>query len=201
MIRWLWSRAIEGSVFFLTRQVAAAAGGEGLTLSPPHPEIPATFLEQYWLWVISGSLALAIIVSAFGLVLWLTLRSRGAGIPSPDEIARKELQRIHQEAATSANLSAISRVLRAYLVARFQLPAEEFTTRELSDALLRKQSVGPQLATRLNSFFKRCDELKFAPSTQPPATAAEEALALVNDCERRRAELLQASLKAPPIHS
>ena len=94
-------------------------------------------------------------------------------------------------------LSEVSRVLRRYVAAAFELPRDEFTTSEFSRTLAGNGKIGSDLAVAVGEFLRRCDELKFGPSVSPtPMGAANRALELVERGEVRRAQLRQTATAA-----
>lgn len=170
-----------------------------IPLSPPHPEIPPTFWEQHWPWVIAAGIALA------GLIVLavLVLRRKRPVMAEPIEVqTRRELETLLLRDSTDARtLSRITRCLRAYLSDAFGLPPEETTTTELIGAMGAQARLGSELSSRLSAFFRRADELKFAPAQSIGSALVNEALELFECGERRRAELRRAAASPPPVYT
>jgi len=177
--------------FFAALPLQAATNSESeneiLKLSPPHAELPASFGEQYGLWVV---IAAVVLLALVGAGLWLMLRPKPS-IPVPIEIlSRKELEALCQRSENGQVLSQVSRVLRRYVAGAFELPPDELTTSEFCRVSAAHEKIGPDLAVRVGDFLRQCDELKFAPAGPPlPIGAAARALELVKLGEARRAYL------------
>jgi hypothetical protein len=104
--------------------------------------------------------------------------------------ARQELAVLQQHSEDGKTLSHISRVLRRYVVATFELPSDELVTSEFSRVLAGHEKIGPELAAAVGEFLRRCDEHKFAPfRPSAPLGAAARARELVELGEVRRAQL------------
>jgi hypothetical protein len=87
-------------------------------------------------------------------------------------------------------LSEVSQIMRHYISAAFELAAGEMTTAEFCRIIASSESVGPELASALETFMRRCDEKKFSPAPPAPAlNAARQAMLLIEQAEARRAEL------------
>lgn len=174
----------------LILQAAAGPISEKVALRPPAPEIPPTFWEQYHWWIIAG-VAVALIIVC--LIVWLIRRPKPLVLVPIEIRTREELETLRQQSETGTTVSAISRSLRNYFTTAFDLPAEELTTAELNHLLTVNQTIGPQLSTQTIDFFKRCDQLKFAPVSEVSSGTAQRALELLEAAERRRAELRAAA--------
>ena len=84
-------------------------------------------------------------------------------------------------------LSEISQTLRRYIIAAFKLPNGELTTVEFSATLAGSQKVGRELAQKVSSFLRECDERKFSPiNPNVPLGAAGRALGIIAEAEKQR---------------
>ena len=192
--RSIWFSTVLSAVLALSAATDSESENEILKLSPPYPELPPTFWEQYGLWIVLVAVALVVLVLA---AVWWWLRPKPS-LPVPIEIlTRKELEALRQRNEDGQVLSQVSRVLRGYLVGAFALPAGELTTSEFCRAVAAHDKIGPDLTARVGEFLRQCDELKFAPAIAPtPMSAAERALELIALGEARRAHLRNLETEA-----
>ena len=172
-------------VFFLARAARGELDTNDLTgLAPPYGELAPTFWEQYGMALIFGGLALL-----GGSLLYWRVKSRPA-VPSvlaPEVEARQALAICSSRPEEGKLLSEVSRVLRRYLAAVFDLPTGEVTTAEFCVRLAASDSAGTELAATAARFLRECDERKFAP--RPPGTplnAVAKATELIELAESRR---------------
>jgi hypothetical protein len=160
-------------------------------LYPPEDPIPPTFVQQHSLAIAVGGIVLAGMILA--LALWLRRPSRMAVVPPALE-ARVVLEPLREAVEDGALLSRVSQVLRHYVSAAFGLAAEEQTTAEFCCAIASHEHIGPDLASGISDFLRRCDERKFAPPTPaPPLQGVAGALEIIEQAEARRAQLRQAA--------
>ena len=183
-------------VFLATRASGAATNSgredELLKLLPPHAELLPSFWERYGLWIVLAALLLVVLT---GIVVWLLLRPKPPVLVPIEVQARQELQALRQRTEDGNTLSEVSRALRRYVTAAFELPPEEMTTTEFCRTLAGQEKIGAELAASVGEFLRRCDELKFAPAGSPQqVSAAAQALELVERGEARRAQLRQDAL-------
>jgi len=175
------------SVLFLPLAVIGADTNALPPLAPAAPEIPPSFWDQHKMAVIIGAiifLALAI------LAVWKIVRPKSAPVLPPGKVARDMLARLQSLPEDGKLLSETSQILRRHVGAVFDFPGGEMTTTEFSVALAANASVGPQLADALSSFLRACDKDKFVAKNEAPLlNAVRRALQLVEQIERRRAEL------------
>jgi hypothetical protein len=114
--------------------------------------------------------------------------------------ARQELAALRQRSEDGRMVSQVSRVMRRYVVTAFELPPDELTTSEFCRALGGDQKIGPELAAAVGEFLRRCDEVKFAPSSSPRQMgAAIRALELIELGEARRAQLREMATAVTAI--
>ena len=186
---------------------------EILKLSPPHGELPPTLWEQYGAWTL---LAAVVLVALASFVAWWWLRPKPPVVVPIEVRARQELAVFQQRNEDGRTLSQVSRVLRRYVVAAFELPPDELVTSEFCRLLAGHERIGPELAAAVGEFLRRCDEHKFAPPHSPtpmewdsasslsspagrmpvPPGAAARALELVELGEARRAQVRETATAA-----
>jgi hypothetical protein len=170
---------------------------EILVLSPPHAELAPTFWEQYGGWAF---LAAVVLLALASIVAWRWLRPKSPVVLPIELQARQELAALRQRSEDGRMVSQVSRVMRRYVVTAFELPPDELTTSEFCRALGGDQKIGPELAAAVGEFLRRCDEVKFAPSSSPRQMgAAIRALELIELGEARRAQLREMATAVTAI--
>jgi hypothetical protein len=146
----------------LARANAATNAAEEIgvpKLIPPYSELPPTLWERHGLTVIICSIAGLVIV---GALVWLLRRSKPVVVLPPEVRARRALESLRPKAEDGAVLSQVSRILREYFQATFNLPPDELTTTEFCRTLSTHEKVGAELADKASDFLRRCDERKFS---------------------------------------
>ncbi len=168
-------------------------------LRPAHAEIQLTFWEQYgWLAIIS-----ALVVAALaGFILWLQTRPQPAAALPPETQARLALAALPAGAADDATLSQVTQILRRYVRQAFKFPPGEPTTTAFCQMVLKNPLIGPELAGSLHDFFRDSDRRKFSPARpgENPVNAVAQALALIDRCEARLANLRAAVTASPALN-
>ena len=155
-------------------------------LRPPRGEIPPSFWEQHGGWVIAGGCVALLVVAA--AIWWLT-RPKAAAVLAPETQARQGLESLLGQPEEGLMLSRISQILRHYVIASFSLAPGEYTTAEFCALIETRHEIGGELASALSQFLRHCDQRKFAPVLpQPPLAAVNQALALIDLAEKRRAQ-------------
>ena len=159
-------------------------------LRPVRPEMPPTFWEQYGAWVVVGCFVLLLAVA---VLIWWFARPKPPAIVPPSIEARRALEPLQGKPENGVVLSQVSQILRHYVTAAFDLPAQEMTTTEFCAALVRLERMGPSISVPLNEFLRECDRRKFAAGTSPlqPLQAVSQALRFIDQCEARLADLRQ----------
>jgi len=154
-------------------------------LRPAKAEIPATFWEEHGLvTVVGGVLSLLLLA----VVVWLLTRPKPVAPPPPEAVARRALESLRARPEDDVVLSRVSRILRQYLVALFDLSRDQMTTTEFCGVLRAHPRIGSELAGLATEFLRRCDERKFAPKAPAEALrAVDAALNLIVIAERRGA--------------
>jgi hypothetical protein len=169
-------------------------------LAPPLPEVSATFFERYPL----VRFALPGLVVGAALGLWQALRNRKKvppPLPSPVAQARTALLVLQAHPEDGATLSAVSKVLRNYLINKFWVRPEEMTTTEFCAALVANKDISAEISSKLVEFLRGCDERKFSPAANTtPLNAASRALALVEMAEAPRTMIVPAG-EPPALRS
>jgi hypothetical protein len=158
-------------------------------LRPPKNELGLSFWQRYGWWVALGALV-AVVLIAFMVIL--LRRPKTQQVTPPQLAARRALEALRGRADDVTLAVEVSHIFRVYLYFALNLPAEELTTAELS-ALLRSPRLGDaDLANTTSDFLKRCDEKKFAPSTdEPPVRFVDAACHLIDRLETLRQRRLE----------
>lgn len=156
-----------------------------------------TRITDYWpVFLGVGLLVLAGLAFSF----WRNRAARQAPTPPPppvppheralaqlEELDNKQLWQAGQIKAFQTELTYI---LRAYLEARYDVPALESTTRELERELRKRRLLGEEKREDLAELLRLADTVKFA-KAEPPADVHQQGL------ERVRAFVL-ATVPPPP---
>jgi hypothetical protein len=156
-------------------------------LKPPKPLLAPTEWEQHRTSIVLCSLAGAGLLAG---ALWYGLRKRPVVPEPPGHRAFRELDALAHVPQQGPVLSRISRTVREYVTAAFELPREETTTTEFVALVRRQSALGATLVSQLPEFLRACDERKFSP--QPPPgdfDAVNLARELIQVGEARRTEL------------
>ena len=124
------------------------------------------------------------------VILWLTLKPKPSPVLPPEIVACRALEKLQARPEDGNVLSEVSRILRRYVIAAFELPAAELTTAEFCGALAANEKIGAELAQAISAFLRECDERKFSLSPAgAPLTAATRALELIAGAEKQRAKI------------
>jgi len=154
-------------------------------LAPAYGEMRPTFWEQHGTAIFVGGFVL---LALAGAVAWISSRPKAPVVVAPEVLARNALAKLLRQPEQGMVLSAISQILRRYLITAFGLPPGEWTTSEFCAALASNEKVGGELAQAVAGFLRECDERKFSPANPAgPLQAANRALELVAQAEQRRA--------------
>ena len=144
----------------------------------PPPELsPSPATGPSWLpWV-----GLAVAVLVLTAVVWGLRRRRRSSRKTlpPDQWAMGELRRLEANGLTdrssAAYHTALSDVVRRYLMERFDLPATRRTTAEFLETVARTGRLSAEQQALLRDFLERCDLAKFAPVGASPEEGREAA--------------------------
>ena len=160
------------------------AAAEFPELLPPHGEIPPTFVEQHSSEMIAGAGALLVAIAL--LVFWLRRLRPVVAIP-PAESARKSLEALRGKTEDGPLITAVSQILRRYVVAAFTREQAELTNEELMRSLTGDQRVRGETRAAIGDFLRECDVQKFAPvRPSPPPGFVSRALDFVEKFESQR---------------
>lgn len=137
-------------------------------LRGPKPEILPGFWEQHGLGVALAGLCLVVV----GLLLWRILwRPKPPILPTPAEVARRELAPLKPHREDAALWTEVSLILRRYFVAALGLPTEEFTNSELCRELEEHPAIGSDLAADITPLLQSMDHRRF--NAEEPSTNVE----------------------------
>jgi hypothetical protein len=162
----------------------APTNGDIPPLRPPHAELAPTYWEQHGTAVVLCGVLFLILV---GAAIWLLTRPKPPVVVPPEVLARKALEPLGERPEDGALLSQVSRILRHYLSAAFNLPPEELTTTEFCRAIASHEQIGAELSVALSEFLLKCDQRKFAPpAPAPPLSVVDQALKLIDQAQARR---------------
>lgn len=193
-------RILAFALFYLPYAALAAtnisSGDDDLAkLRPPRAEIPPTFWERYYIWIIAASL---VFLALIGIIVWTVTRPKPPIIVPPEIRAKQALDLLLNKPEDGLVLSRVSQILRHYIADAFALPPGELTTTEFCRLIAGHEGVGPELAGAVSDFLRRCDERKFTPSPpSAPMTAPATALKLVETAQARLAELRRRAEQVP----
>jgi hypothetical protein len=184
------------ALFLLWPTVGSAQFTEEIPpLQPIRAELPPTFWEQHALGIVVYSVQ-AVLVLAF--ILWLVFKRRRPVMVPIETQTRRELEALRAAPVTGETLSRISRCLRRYFGAAFQLPPGEHTTTDFCAMLEQQSHIGSGLAEETADFLRETDVAKFAPGgAVEREDAVRRAMQLVDAAERRREALRQAERATP----
>jgi hypothetical protein len=154
----------------------------GIETLPPDPESTN--------WLPLGVLSAVGTLIILGILLRLRRRPGRPPLLPPDQVALQRLDELTlSTTATPDQVAAfynqLSRILRDYLQAHWELPAEGCTSAELCDLLARQHHVPEQLLAQVRNLFQQCDLARFTPlATDPERGSAVLALAriVIHDC-------------------
>jgi hypothetical protein len=185
--------ATFAAMFFCSARLFAQINSEStnapLKLLPPYGELSPTFWEQHGTSLVLAGLGI-IALAAFGL--WFIFRSKPKIIIPPEVQARQALEILRQQPEDGVVLSRISQVVRNYFGAVFQLSPGELTTTEFCREISSDGKIGAELSTTAANFLRESDVRKFSTAADSiKLDAANRALDLVGQAERRRAQLRQ----------
>lgn len=173
------------------------AGDDLPKLRPPREELPPAFWEQYQLPVILGGIGFLVVV---GAIIWFVTRPKPPVIVPAEIRAKQALDLLLTRPEDGLVLSQVSQILRRYMAEAFALPPGELTTGEFCRVASSHEEIGPELASAVSEFLRRCDERKFTAS--PPAApmaAVANALKLIGAAQARLADLRRRAEQASAV--
>jgi len=147
--------------------------------------MPLTFKEKLKRALIIVGIVLAVLAIPLGIYFYFKRRKKEAYVPPPlppYELAIKKLQalkakKLWQEGDIKNYYSELTGIFREYVEGRFELPALEMTTDELSPFLKKKKEVTKGLFRNMVDLLSISDFVKFAkarPSTKYHADAFDQ---------------------------
>lgn len=175
------------SIWFLPFAVLAADTNALPVLVPAYGEMRTTFWEQHSTAILTWT---PFLLALLAFAIWALVQPRLQPAPPPAERAREALARLKGRPEDGAVIVAISQILREYVGAAFRLPPGALTTADVASALAGNEKLGTELAEKISSFLRECDDRKF--STTParlPLGGAHRALMLIAMAEQRRTTL------------
>ena len=195
-LSWAMLLAIATSLSLSARAAGPEEAVKVPMLRPAHAEILPSFWEQYGLWVVLAGL---VVIGLAAFVVWLLTRPQAPVVIPPEVQARQALGALPAQATDGATLSRISQILRHYVRRTFELPPVELNTTEFCQVLANHPKIGLALALALGEFLRDNDVRKFSPAslTLPAVSPVTQALALIDKCEARRADLAGQSTASP----
>ncbi|MBC8286977.1 MAG: hypothetical protein H8E42_05815 [Nitrospinae bacterium] len=146
---------------------------EGIHDIKPLQEYPLPWLDYFWM-------ALAVLAfSGLLYFLWCKWKSRPfslnlpAPVPAltPEQLAFKELETLKnkdwlQIGRTQEHFFELSEIFRRYLENRYQFPAREWTTEEITAHFKHFPSLSDNLKLQVRSILTHTDRVKFAKAEQ-----------------------------------
>jgi hypothetical protein len=177
-------------VSFEVQSLLSIAGNpEGIHDIKPLEEYPLPWLNYFWI-------ALAVLTFlAFFYFLWCKWKSRpfpfNLPLPVPPltatELAFKELQILKNKewlkiGRTQEHFFELSEIFRRYLENRYQFPAREWTTEEITAHFKYSSSLSDNLKLKARSILTQTDRVKFAKAEQ----AVDEMPSIINFIEEAR---------------
>jgi hypothetical protein len=153
-------------------------------LRPPRGELPPGFWEQNGTWI---SVVAVLLLAVASVAVWIFRRPRVPAPLPPDIEAREALGRFAGKAETGEIISKVSAIVKRYFSLAFDLPRDELTTSEFVRASAQSGKVGAELASRIESFLRDCDQRKFTtPGHAQPPWILISATRLIELGEQRR---------------
>lgn len=187
-------RAVALSSLLVWFALDSLAQEELPKLLPPHAELPPTFWEQHGVMIV---IVVVVVLLLVALGIWARLRPKPAVVTPVEVQARTALEALRNRPEDGATISAVSQILRRYVIAAFELPLGEYSTAEFRQLASDSEKIGAELSSALSDFMIRCDERKFSRSdASASASTVAKALELVAIGETRRAHLRQVAVLA-----
>ena len=156
--------------FLLTVRGAVVSAEDDILPIKPIIEEPRNLLDYWWVLALLGLLLV-------GLGYREYRRRRAAPVPTksgppPPAHARAltaldnlEAKKLWQAGRTDAYYVELTRILRTYLEERFDLPALEMTTRQITQALSSRSELNREQRDELSKLLQLSDLVKFAKAT------------------------------------
>ncbi len=145
-------------------------------------------IEEGFRWTDLWWLYLLLVLILVGIVLYSYFRNRAKRAtpvpppppPAPHELALERLQALEtkqlwQQGQLKAYHTELTHILREYLAGSFRIPALEYTTRQIDEAIARRHLLNKEQRRRLTDLLQVADLVKFA-KAEPAAETHERAL-------------------------
>ena len=171
--------------------LAIAGNPEGIHDIKPLEEIPPPWI--HYLWTALGVLALL----ALFYFLWRKWKSRSisqvrsAAVPAltPEQLAYKELEALRtkgwlQIGRIQDHFFELSEIFRRYLENRYQFPAREWTTEEITAHFKHFPKLSEDLKQQARTILTQTDRVKFAKAEQ--AEGRNEMQSVINFIKEAR---------------
>jgi hypothetical protein len=162
---------------------------EGIYDIKPLEEFPLPWLNYFWM-----ALAVLVLLALF-YYLWCKWKSRPfpLNLPPPvpnltaEQLALEELESLKnkgwlQIGRTQEHFFELSEVFRRYLENRYQFPAREWTTEEITAHFKQSSSLSDNLKLKARSILTQTDRVKFAKAEQ----AEDEMQSIINFIQEAR---------------
>lgn len=162
---------------------------EGIHDIKPLEEYPLPWLNYFWM-----ALAVLALLALF-YFLWCKWKSRpfSLDLPSPgpvltaEQLALEELETLKdkewlQIGRTQEHFFELSEIFRRYLENRYQFPAREWTTEEITAHFKHFPSLSDNLKLKARSILTQTDRVKFAKAEQ----AVDEMQSIINFIQEAR---------------
>ena len=162
---------------------------EGIHDIKPLEEYPLPWLNYFWM-ALAGLTLLA-----FFYFLWCKWKSRpfSLNLPPPvpaltaEQLALEELETLKnkewlQIGRTQGHFFELSEIFRRYLENRYQFPAREWTTEEITAHFKHFPSLSDNLKLKARSILTQTDRVKFAKAEQ----AVDEMSSIINFIQEAR---------------
>jgi hypothetical protein len=137
---------------------------EGIRDIKPLEEIAPPWMHYFWMAL--GALALCGLFYFFWNK-WRTRTSKPVTAPkvpalTPEQLAYKELEALRIKGRAQDHFFELSEIFRSYLENRYQFPAREWTTEEISDHFKSFPKLSEKLKHQARAILTQTDQIKFA---------------------------------------
>ncbi|WP_420458503.1 hypothetical protein [Neolewinella sp.] len=155
--------------FLLTVRGAVVSAEDDILPIKPIIEEPRNLLDYWWVLAVVG---LVLVGLGYREYRRRATKPAPAAPPPPPAHVRAltaldelEAKRLWQTGRTDAYYVELTRILRTYLEARFDLPALEMTTRQITQALGNRSELNREQREELSELLQLSDLVKFAKAT------------------------------------
>ena len=178
--------------FLLTVRGAVVSAEDDILPIKPIIEEERNLLDYWWVFAL-----LALVLLGLGYREYRRRRTAPAPAAPPPPPAHVraltaldalEERRLWQTGQTDTYYVELTRILRTYLEARFDIPALEMTTRQITQALSSRSDLDREQRGELSELLQLSDLVKFAKAT-PPEDLHPQGLRRVRDFVRQTTEV------------